>query len=164
MRHTTSLLFLVATFRLGAQAVPTTINYQGRLTDNSPSQVPVNTTTNMQFEIWDVASGGTASPNRLWREPNLDNAAVLVPVNNGIFNYVLGTTVAIPSTLFTGVNSTRYLQIIINPGASQEILTPRQIITATGYANLAENSNAAITAVSAATAAPDAATVESRSA
>src|SRR6185369_14769342 len=116
----------------------TTMNYQGRLADNSPSQTPLNATVNMQFEIWDVAGGGTASPDRLWREPNLDNAAVLVPVNNGIFSYALGATVPIPATVFSGATSTRYLQIIINPGASQEILAPRQRITATGYAGLAE--------------------------
>ena len=46
---------------LKLKTVPTTINYQGRLTDNTPSQTPVTGTVSMQFEIWDVASGGTAS-------------------------------------------------------------------------------------------------------
>lgn len=155
MKHTRLLPLAALTFtvfRLAAQTVPTTINFQGRLTDNTPAQTPLDLTANMQFEIWDVASGGAPGVNRLWREPNFDNAAVLVPVSNGIFSYVLGTTVPIPPAVFTGAGSTRYLQIILNPGGSQQILTPRQLVTASGYANLAENANYATAAASAASA------------
>ena len=45
---------------------------------------------------------------------------------------VLSTTFAAQSTVFTGATSTRYLQITLNPGAAQEILAPRQLITACG--------------------------------
>src|SRR5260370_39062310 len=87
---------MISALALRGQTVPSTINYQGRLTDNSPSPAPVNATTNMQFEIWDLASGGSASPNRLCQEPNLPNAAVLVPVSGGALTYAPGTPVAMP--------------------------------------------------------------------
>src|SRR5437867_2975894 len=35
---------MAAVFTLRAQTVPATINYQGRLTDNTPSQTPINAT------------------------------------------------------------------------------------------------------------------------
>lgn len=133
-----------------AQAVPSTINYQGRLTDNSPQQNPVNSTANMTFEIWDVAIGGTASPDRLWVEPA--SGATPVPVTGGIFNVRLGasagaSSVPIPATVFSG-GTTRYLQIIVNG----ETLTPRQTISATGYANQAQNAALAANATNATTA------------
>src|SRR5689334_10521817 len=91
MRHSqlSALAFLLAPW-IAAQSVPTTINYQGRLTDNSPSQVPISATVNMIFEIWDVPSGGTAGVNRLWIEPA--SGASSVVVTNGIFNVLLGAS------------------------------------------------------------------------
>ena len=61
-------------------AIPETINYQGYLTDNSGN--PINATVSMTFRIYTVASGGTAQ----WTEPQSN-----VPVNNGIYNVVLGS-------------------------------------------------------------------------
>jgi hypothetical protein len=140
MIRTLSLpLLALAAFPLLGQTIPATINYQGRLTDNTPSQSPINTTVQMQFAIYDAASGGT----RLWQEPAANNTGTSIVVSSGIFNYVLGNAVAIPPTVFTGATSVRYLQITLNPAASPEILTPRQLVTSTGYANLAENANSA---------------------
>src|SRR5258706_11174563 len=68
------ILFALAPLHPRAQAVPTTINYQGRLTDNTPSQAPVTATVNMTFEIWDAPSTGT----RLWIEPAAGAAPVVV--------------------------------------------------------------------------------------
>ncbi len=68
---------LIVTGRLGfleltsAQSVPPTINYQGRLTDNSPQQNPVSATVPMQFAIYADPAAGT----RLWREPDVDGSA-----------------------------------------------------------------------------------------
>ena len=124
-RKTLHLIFsfgLAATLTLRGQSVPSTINYQGRLSDNTPSQTPLNTTVNIQFEIWDVASGGTASPNRLWVEPA--SGTVPVAVTGGIFNVLLGGNgVPVPAAVFSG-GPTRYLQLIVNG----ETLTPRQTI------------------------------------
>jgi hypothetical protein len=130
-----------------AQTVPGTINYQGRLTDNTPAQTPLNTTVNMQFAIWDDPTA-TAPANRLWQEP-AGAATIPVAVTNGIFNVLLGGNgVAIPAPVFAG-GTARYLQII----AGGETLTPRQTITSTGYANQAQNAALAANATTATTAA-----------
>ena len=122
----------------GAQTVPGVIDHQGRLTDNTPQQNPVNATVSMQFAIWDAATAGT----RLWREPNVDGSGVSIVVTNGYFGYLLGSTVPIPASVFQGATSTRYLEIILNPGGTAETLTPRQRLAAAPYANLAERANA----------------------
>jgi hypothetical protein len=118
---------------LPAQTIPATVNYQGRLTDNGTPAVPVNGVVNMKFEIWDAPGGGS----RLWLEPAAGATHILV--NDGIFNVLLGASaggasVPIPATVFTG-GTTRYLQITAN----NEVLTPRQTISATGYANQAQS-------------------------
>ena len=148
MRHfKLPILTLALTTAAFGQSVPTTINYQGRLTDNTPAQTPVNTTVNMTFEIWDAPSAGA----RLWIEPA--SGATPIAVTGGIFNVLLGasaggSSVPIPSTVFTTGTTTRYLQIIANG----EILTPRQTISATGYANQAQNAATAASATIATTA------------
>ena len=127
-----TILPLVVSTILAAQTVPSTINYQGRLTDNSPQQNPLTATVYMQFEIWDVASGGTVSPNRLWIEPA--SGATPVAVRDGVFSVLLGGNGApLPASLFSG-GATRWLQII----AAGETLAPRQALAATAYANQAQ--------------------------
>ena len=54
------LLLVLLAFRLSAQSVPSTFNYQGRLTDNSPAQTPVTATVPMVFTIWDSPTGGAS--------------------------------------------------------------------------------------------------------
>jgi hypothetical protein len=126
-----------------AQTVPSTINYQGRLTDNSPTPVPVNAVVNMQFSIWDDPTAGS----QLWQQSLLGPQPVTV--TNGIFNVLLGGGgLPIPASVFSG-GTTRYLQITANG----ETLTPRQVISATGYANQAQNASTADSATTAATAA-----------
>lgn len=142
------LLVLGAVALPVAAAIPSVINYQGRLTDGSPTPVPVNGTVNMTFEIWDVQAGGVAGVNRLWLEPA--SGSTTVQVVNGVFSVQLGasaggSSVPIPDTLFSS-SDTRYLQIIVNG----ETLAPRQRITATGYANQAAFSLQADTATTAA--------------
>ncbi len=142
-RYRITLLACVA-LPLAAQTIPATINYQGRLTDNSPSQAPVNASVPMAFAIYDAATLGT----KLWSEPA--TGGISVPISNGIFSVALGSSVTIPPTVFTGATSARYLEITLNPGAvNQEILSPRQLVSATGYANLAQNANNAVSATTA---------------
>ncbi len=132
--------------KLAAQTVPATINYQGRLTDNGSTPAPITATVNMTFEIWDVQSGGTTAPDRLWIEPA--SGSVPVQVTNGIFSVLLGGNgVPVPASIFSG-GTTRYLQIIANG----ETLAPRQTIAAAAYANQAQNSSTAATAANAANA------------
>ena len=137
-------LLLLASLGVAAQSVPSTINYQGRLTDNTPAQAPLTATVNMSFEIWDAASGG----GRQWAEPA--SGTTPVTVSGGIFNVLLGasagaSSVPIPPSLFSG-GAARYLQLIVNG----ETLTPRQTISATGYANQADNAATAVTATNSA--------------
>lgn len=103
-------------------AVPDTINYQGRLTDNTPQQNPISATVMMEFSLWSTPAGG--SP--LWTETQT------VQVESGLFNVLLGTATPIPGTVFTG-GSTLYLEI----GAGGETLTPRQRIASTPFTNVA---------------------------
>jgi hypothetical protein len=128
----TSLMGLTAL----AQTVPTTINYQGRLTDNSPQQNPISGAVPMRFAIWDAATSGT----NLWQEPAADG--ISVPVTGGLFNIALGSNgVPFTPSVFAGATSSRYLEITLHPDTpQQEILAPRQLITATPYANLAGDS------------------------
>ncbi len=132
------VVFVVMASALMAQVPPSTINFQGRLTDNSPSQTPVNGTVPMKFAIWDSGSGGT----QLWQEPA--SGATNVTVTNGIFSVVLGSSVPISASVFSGATSTRYLEITINPATTPEVLAPRQIITSTAYSDRAANFSGAL--------------------
>lgn len=121
-----STLALFGSFALHAQSVPTTLNYQGRLTDNGPTPAPVTATVNMQFAIYDAASAGT----QLWQEPS-GVGTTPVSVTGGIFSVLLGAGgVPVPATVFTG-GTARWLQITANG----EILAPRQKLAANGWAN-----------------------------
>jgi len=100
-------------------AVPNVINYQGRLTDNTPQQQPVNATVTIDFSVWDAATGGSS----LWSETQS------VQVVSGLFNTLLGSTTPIPSTVFS-TGAMRYLEVHV----SGETLTPRQRIAATPFA------------------------------
>lgn len=125
-----------------AQSVPSTINYQGRLTDNTPAQMPLTATVNMQFALYDAATSG----NRLWIEPA--SGTLPVSVTNGIFSIQLGGNgVPIPSGMFVN-NPDRWLEITANG----DLLTPRQKIGAAGYASMAAYSAAAADALHASTA------------
>ena len=97
--------------------VPQMINYQGQLTDNNGS--PVNGPVTMVFKIFDAATGGL----------ELYSETQSVTVTGGIFNVLIGSTNAIPLTLFDSSTS-RFLQISVN-GA---VLTPRRQFGSVPYA------------------------------
>src|SRR5437762_247953 len=106
MRTLLTVLFCATAFSAAfGQSIPQTINYQGRLTDNSPQQNPITGTENMIFAIFDAPVGGA----QLWTEtwPS-------VSVTNGIFSVLLGSNgTPIPTSVFTGGTS-RYLEIRVN--------------------------------------------------
>lgn len=139
-----SALFAAGALGVRSQTVPATLNYQGRLTDNAPQQVPVTGAVMMAFAIYEAPTGGAP----LWREPAA--GGISIEVTDGVFSVTLGAIVPIPDGLFTGATSVRHLEIIVNPGASQEILAPRQRFSAAGYANLAQRANTAVSAVTSA--------------
>lgn len=98
-------------------AIPSLINYQGKLTDSTGANVPDAVYT-IQFSIYDVSSGGTA----LWFE------TIPIQVTKGVFNHILGSSVALPSSTFSGTD--RWLGIKINLDTE---MTPRQRITSNAY-------------------------------
>lgn len=129
MRPRRSLCLSVAFFHAAGllAAVPSTINYQGRLTDTSGN--PITATLPMQFRVWDALAGGGLLWFETWDVPNPQ-----VVMTNGIFSVQLGTNAPIPPALFsTGVD--RYLEIVVNG----ETLTPRQKLSSVGWANFCQN-------------------------
>jgi len=103
-------------------AIPETINYQGYLTDNSGN--PINATVSMTFRIYTVASGGTAQ----WTEPQSN-----VPVNNGIYNVVLGSVAPMGELPF---DVPYFLGVTV--GSIDSEMTPRQPLTSVAYAFTAD--------------------------
>lgn len=106
-----------------AAGVPPLINYQGTLTD--AYGVPIaDTTKPMEFNIYDAPTGG----NLIWG-PQL---FATVPVINGRFNVILGTTDSMGRSIANAFNAdNRYLGI--RAGSLSE-LVPRQQILSTAYA------------------------------
>jgi len=74
-----------------------TIAYQGRLADASGA--PLTGTYNMIFRLYDVATGGTPLWSEQWTGSNG------VRVSDGLFNVMLGSLTAIPSSLVTSHSS-----------------------------------------------------------
>jgi hypothetical protein len=139
MRFFATLLLAASGGALAAQSVPATINYQGRITDNTPQQNPFTGGSQFVAAIYDAPTGGT----QLWQEPA--SGALPVMVNGGVFSVLLGGNgVPLPPSLFSG-GADRYLEITFNG----ETLTPRQTLSATGYANQAENAASAANAANA---------------
>ena len=123
-----ALLFVLVASALvqAAAAVPSVINYQGRLTDNTPQQTPLNGTVTMEFSLWDAQVGGAS----LWSETRS------VSVVGGLFNVILGEQTPVPPSIFTG-GAERYLEIHV----SGETLTPRQRIAAAPFAHVAASAD-----------------------
>jgi hypothetical protein len=100
-----------------AAAVPSTIDFQGRLHDSGGS--PVNATLSITFSLYDVLSGGTA----LWTETKS------VQVTDGLFQVKLGETNSFSPTHFSGTD--RWLGIKVGTEAE---MSPRTKISSVGYA------------------------------
>jgi len=118
-----ALVLLMTLITVSAWAVPTIINFQGRLTDPGGVSVPDGSYT-MRFVIYDdVAPGGTL----LWQEDQS------VPVADGIYNAQLGYVTVFPAGLFD--NAALYLEVrVYNQGTSSwETLEPRQQLTSTAF-------------------------------
>jgi len=100
----------------GTPSLQNRMSYQGRLTDAGGN--PVNGTRNMTFRLFTAESGGSA----IWTETQNN-----VPVNNGIFNVVLGVNAALDEANF---HQPLYLEVVV----AGQTLTPRQQLLGAPYA------------------------------
>ena len=121
-------LLLIVPITTFAQ-IPKTFNYQGYLTAANNSNMPVNSTVQMTFALYDVAVSGTA----LWSEVHTS-----VQVNDGVYSVVLGSIDPAGNPLYHPSHPfdvQYYLGITV--GTDSE-MTPRQSITSTPYSFRAE--------------------------
>ena len=91
--QTAGALPLARTQPAPAAASTGTIAYQGRLADAAGA--PLTGTYNMIFRLYDAATGGTP----LWSEPWTGSNGVRV--SDGLFNVMLGSLTALPTSQFT---------------------------------------------------------------
>src|SRR5437763_15165202 len=131
--YKTSLAFVTVMFLLLFSAPvifaqSSSFTYQGRLTDGGR---PANGNYDVQFALWDSASGGT----QIGSTQTLNTVAV----SNGVFTVGLD----FGASSFSGAN--RFLEISARPtgAGSLTLLTPRQPVTATPYAVRSANASAA---------------------
>ncbi len=89
--------------------IPHMITYQGRLTQDDGS--PLNESVSLSFAIYADASG----VSQLWTEEYSK-----MPVVDGLFTVILGSTTAIDATVFDG--ATRYLGIAVNGVAAGDLV------------------------------------------
>ena len=93
--------------------IPSTLNFQGRLTDSTGALMP-DGLYNMQFKIYTVPTGGSAS----WSEiREVSGSDYRVQVTNGLFSTQLGQRTALPASLFA--NTDLYFEITMaNPATA----------------------------------------------
>lgn len=121
------VFFIVLPFVSYSASVPPLINYQGMLTD-AQGQPVVSGTNKLTFNIYDAVIGG----NLVWGPQVFDS----VPVINGMFNVILGTTDTGGRSILDAFDAdSRFLGIIIESGSE---ISPRQQILSTPYSIQAE--------------------------
>ena len=143
-----SLIFLIGSFAFGfiniaqaAKGVPLIMSYQGRLMDAGGNLLGSSsgTTYYFKFSIWDVATGGTAPPNRLW--PTGAPGTATSSVRQGVFNVNIGDVASgYPDVLDYNFNTNKdiYLQVEVSStlGGTYEALSPRQRISSAPFAQV----------------------------
>ena len=140
--YISSLLFFCLSFSnaLAAPGTPTILSFQGRLGNSSGSLLGSSsgTTYYFKFSIWNVATGGATSTDRLW--PSSDPGTVTTLVRQGVFNVNIGDVAAgYPDALNYNFNTNKdiYLQIEASSnGTSFETLSPRQRIASAPFAQV----------------------------
>ena len=125
LRFAAVLLLLAAGARAQTTAVPSLMNFQGRLA--KPDGTPVldsngSNVYNLTFTIWDDPTATTA-PHLRWTQ-TLSG----VKVRNGAFAVLLGSGNPLTDTV---INGAVYLQIQVGSNAP---LTPRQPLVSNAYA------------------------------
>ncbi|MBU1089129.1 site-specific integrase, partial [Patescibacteria group bacterium] len=116
---------------IASPATPTRqLSFQGRLTDNSDN--PVTSPVGIQFKLFNSGAGGT----ELY-DSGVGGTAT--PDTNGIFSVIIGKNIGdtIPASVFSE-NTEVWLEIIMDPSGTPEIMDPRQQIATVAYAMNAE--------------------------
>lgn len=130
---TTGILALIMALAVLTSAlnadVPNTVNYQGRLTDDAGQ--PVNGAKLIKFKIYGSQSGNDS----LWT-----SNYQIVQINDGLFNYELGSNVPLPEDLFTGTGN-RYLGITVDTDPE---IQPRTQFIAEPYAIRARTADSVV--------------------
>lgn len=104
-------------------AVPSTMTYQGRLTD--PAGLARPGTFNMTFRIFDAPTGGA----ELWEEEHNNASGQVVTDPYGLFEVLLGRDSALTAAHFPD-GASRYLEIEVNG----EVLSPRKVLNSLPFA------------------------------
>ncbi|MBX4197983.1 hypothetical protein KW782_01470 [Candidatus Parcubacteria bacterium] len=131
---------LLPTIAEAAAGVPKILSYQGRLTDENGNLLGGSgAPAYFKFSLWNspTVPGGT----QLW--PSSAPGTVTTTIRQGVFNVNIGDTAnGYPNTLDYdfGTNDTIYLQIeVSDDNVTFETLAPRQLITASTFAELARS-------------------------
>ncbi len=124
-----------------ANGVPTILSFQGRLANSSGNLVGSSSGTlyYFKFSIWDVATSGTAIPDRLWPAGAPGTTTALV--RQGVFNVNIGDMASgYPDLLNYNFNTNKdiYLQIEVSSTSNGtfETLSPRQRISSAPFAQV----------------------------
>ena len=120
MRTLPLLLALLLGSPLGAQ-VPTTLNYQGRLLQNTAEQDAATGTVDIDFSIWTEPTGGSEVWSESW---------AAVPLSHGIFSVVLGSNGSPLDASIFQADTSLYLELVVDG----ETLSPRQMLGAAPFA------------------------------
>ena len=132
MKHKILLVASIFTLKAQiafAQSVPSLINYQGRLTDQTGAALP-SANYGLQFRLWDSATN--AAPGGLiWAQQQ--NVSVQA---NGLFNVMLGAaggsavagpTPAVDNLAFAFTSSNRFLGLTVVSSNGTVLAMPREI-------------------------------------
>ena len=131
------LLYLVSIGVVsGATGVPSIVSYQGRLTNPGGDLLGgAGTNYYFKFSIWDDTVS-TSTVNRVW--PSSGPGIATSTVANGVFNVNIGDTANnYPDALTYDFYQSKdvYLQVEVSEnGTDFETLSPRQRISASGFA------------------------------
>jgi len=120
----TALILFCLTQSTAYPAVPSMINFQGRLTDNAGQ--PLTDIVGITFSLYDSPTGGILK----WSE--IQNN---VTVTNGMLNVAVGSITAITPEILAA--DELWLEIKLG----NDTLNPRQKVAAAPYSIIAENSN-----------------------
>lgn len=105
--------------------VPTTVGFEGFLTDGSGAPLADGTYT-LTFRVYDAATAGTT----LWTEQQTN-----VQLKNGLYSVALGSVTAFGANVFNG---SRWIGVTVGTGSEN---TPRTQISSVPFALNADNSN-----------------------